>query len=62
MTFLVPFLIFGLGAIGNLLIQQRFDDASSSARLRLFDGAGEHPCVFLTIRFASHLSLPISRT
>lgn len=32
MTFLAPFLIFGLGAIGNLVIQQRFDDASSGVR------------------------------
>ena len=32
MTFLAPFLIFGLGAIGNVLIQQRFDHASSSVR------------------------------
>ena len=32
MTFLVPFLIFGLGAIGILLIQQRFDDDSSGMR------------------------------
>ena len=32
MTFLAPFLIFSLGAVGNILVQQRFDGASSSAR------------------------------
>lgn len=32
MTFLAPFLLFGLGAMGNVLVHQRFEAEGSGAR------------------------------